>query len=155
MTNLKDAMTKKDEEIARLRVGKTSGEKSLTLGPKAASDIDNCSELSDKQSESSSQRSTDEFRHHKDVFEQARLVTADGLSENGVGNAIKDLNDDTDLLGLGDVDSEERLSDISDGALSMGTETDGSLSSIVELTLFPETAKAPAEHQQKCVSLLN
>lgn len=38
-----------------------------------------------------------------------------------------------------------------DVGLSMGTETDGSMSSIVELTLSPETAKAlkHLEHLQK------
>ncbi|KAK1297510.1 Kinesin-4 [Acorus calamus] len=39
-------------------------------------------------------------------------------------------------------DLEERLSDISDSGLSMGTETDGSISSVVEFTLFPENGKA-------------
>ncbi|KAL8244910.1 hypothetical protein R6Q59_011168 [Mikania micrantha] len=168
VTNLKDALTKKDEEITQLRAQKDSSgekgslrydscsprqlmgelqpsgtprrEKSLNLAPKAASDMDNCSEFSDKQSETSSQRSTDELRHRKDLFEQSRLVATDG---------IQDLNDDIKLLGLGDADSEDRLSDISDGVLSMGTETDGSMSSIVELTLFPETAKAPVQHLQK------
>lgn len=164
MTNLKDALTKKDEEMARLRACKTSSsgekssprngscsprrhsigelqngnvprDKSVGLFPKAATDIDNCSEFSDKQSETS-----DEFRHHKEFFKQSRLVTEDN---------IEDLNDDTVLLGLGDADSEDRLSDISDGVLSMGTETDGSLSSIVELTLFPETEKAPVDLIQK------
>ncbi|KAJ4974239.1 hypothetical protein NE237_007413 [Protea cynaroides] len=48
---------------------------------------------------------------------------------------------DLELLGSGDADSEDRLSDISDGGLSMGTETDGSISSAVESTLFPEGAK--------------
>ena len=50
--------------------------------------------------------------------------------------------EDIEMLGLlGEDDSEERLSDISDGGLSM---TDGSLgSSIVELTLFPRTVKPP------------
>jgi kinesin family protein C2/C3 len=38
-------------------------------------------------------------------------------------------------------DSKERLSDISDGGLSMGTEIDGSMGSVVEYTLFPEVAK--------------
>jgi kinesin family protein C2/C3 len=42
-------------------------------------------------------------------------------------------------------DSKERLSDISDGGLSMGTEIDGSMGSVVEYTLFPEVAK-PAEN---------
>ncbi|KAI3823627.1 hypothetical protein L1987_05067 [Smallanthus sonchifolius] len=158
VTNLKDALTKKDEEIERLRTRKSSSgekgslrhsngdlqpnrtpscDKSLNLGPKAASDMDNCSEFSDKQSETGSQQSTDEFKHHKDFFKQSRFVTTDGS------------NDDIALLGLGDADSEDRLSDISDGGLSMGTETDCSMSSIVELTLFPETAKARVEQQHK------
>nr|GEW73286.1 kinesin KP1 [Tanacetum cinerariifolium] len=164
VTSLKDALTKKDEEMSQLRLRRSSsGEKgsppydswssrhsigefhngtrphgkSVGLnGPKAASDIDNCSEFSDKQSETS-----DEFRHHPDFFKQSKLVTEDGGQEN---------DDDLEIIGLGDADSDERLSDISDGVLSMGTETDGSLSnSIVELTLFPETTKAPTEHQEK------
>ncbi|KAK1436232.1 hypothetical protein QVD17_02011 [Tagetes erecta] len=168
LTNLKDALTKKDDEIKRLRVRKSSGgeksspkyescspshsmgklqpngtaalDKSLNLGPKAASDMDNCPEFSDKQSETSSRLSTDEFGHLKEFFDQSRLVTTNGS---------QDLNDDIELLGLGDADSEDRLSDISDGDLSMGTETDGSMGSIVELTLFPETAKTPVLNQQK------
>ena len=164
MANLKDALTKKDEEMSQLRLRKSSsGEKGSppydswssrhsigefhngtqphgkSVGPncsKAASDIDNCSEFSDKQSETS-----DEFRHHPDFFKQSKLVTEDGDQEN---------DDDLEIIGLGDADSDERLSDISDGVLSMGTETDGSLSnSIVELTLFPETTKAPTEQQEK------
>ncbi|PWA57974.1 hypothetical protein CTI12_AA404000 [Artemisia annua] len=164
VANLKDALTKKDEEMSQLQLRKSSsGEKgsppydswssrhsigefhngtrphgkSVGLnGPKAASDIDNCSEFSDKQSETS-----DEFRHHPDFFKRSKPVTEDGDQEN---------DDDLEIIGLGDADSDERLSDISDGVLSMGTETDGSLSnSIVELTLFPETTKAPTEHQEK------
>lgn len=179
VTCLKDALTKKDEEIALLRVRKTnsSGEKgsprygsssprrhsigglqpngtppydkSLGFRSKVASGVDNCSEFSDKQSESSSQRSTDEFRHHKEVADGSLGLSEDGESRFGVVNAIQDLNDDIELVGLGEADSDERLSDISDGVLSMGTETDGSLSSIVEFTFFPETAKAPVDHQEK------
>uniref|UniRef100_A0A0A9EE63 Uncharacterized protein n=1 Tax=Arundo donax TaxID=35708 RepID=A0A0A9EE63_ARUDO len=48
---------------------------------------------------------------------------------------------DPELSCFGYADSEERLSDISDSGLSMGTETDGSISSVVELTLFPEQEK--------------
>ncbi|MFS7914119.1 putative minus-end-directed kinesin ATPase [Helianthus anomalus] len=132
VTNLKDALTKKDEEIERLRLRQSSSavdlqpnnnpscDKSVNLGPKAASDIDTCSEFSDN----------DEFR-------QSRFVTTVGV------------NDDIELLGLGDADSEGRLSDVSDGGVSMGTETDGSMSSIAELTRFPEGAKARFEHQQR------
>ncbi|KAI7741554.1 hypothetical protein M8C21_006322 [Ambrosia artemisiifolia] len=158
VTNLKDALNKKDEEIEQLRLRKSSSaengslkynscsprhsmadlqpngippcDKSLNLGTKAASDIDNCSEFTDKQSESSSQESTDEFK-------RSRFVTTDKI------------NDDTGLLGLGDVDSEGRLSDVSDDGLSMGTDTDGSMSRIAELTRFPEATKSRIEHQEK------
>ncbi|KAL2543671.1 kinesin-like protein KIN-14J [Forsythia ovata] len=61
-----------------------------------------------------------------------------------ITEGIKNPNEDVELLGFGDADSEERLSDISDSVLSMGTETD-SINSIVEYTLFPETAKPPVE----------
>lgn len=148
MTNLKDALTKKDEEITQLQARKSSTgdlqpnntpcDQSLILGQKAASDIDNSSDFCGKQPESGSQQSTDELRHHKDLLKQSRFVTT--------GDGI---NDDTELLGLGDADFDDRLSDISDGAISMGTETDGSMSSIVESTLFPETTKARIDHQQK------
>ncbi|RZC57059.1 hypothetical protein C5167_004362 [Papaver somniferum] len=169
VSSLKEIVAKKDDEIERLQSLKdsrilsgTNGEKrglnSLRHGSasprkhslsaqgsrrlpkaglveKAASDQDNCSEYSDKHSETGSQQSLDEFKHHKEFFRQSKLA---------VVNGVEDFSADGDLLGFGDVESEERLSDISDGGLSMGTETDGSISSIVELTLFPETAK-PAE----------
>ncbi|KAI3792430.1 hypothetical protein L2E82_06310 [Cichorium intybus] len=108
--NLKDALSKKDEELARLRVGKT-GENGLGLQMNGTPIRGDCF------SESSSPRSIHE--------------------------------DDIDILGLGQADDEERLSDISDGGLSMGTETDGSLSSIVELTLFPGAVKPPVDHHEK------
>lgn len=129
--------------IRRLSVGKSSG-----AVQKAASD--DSSEYSDKHSEAGSQQSMDDFRHHKEFFLQSRLAVvhgdqngADVESKNVVTNSVQNSNEDMELLGFGDADSEERLSDISDGVLSMGTETDGSINSIVELTLFPETAAKP------------
>jgi kinesin family protein C2/C3 len=115
----------------RLSGGKASG-----CMEKAAYDVDNCSEQSDKHSEAGSQQSLDEFRHQKDLSPQLKLSG---------GNAGPHFTEDIELLGFGDADSEERLSDISDGGLSMGTETDGSIGSVVEYTLFPEVAK-PAEN---------
>lgn len=109
------------------RRGKTSG-----LFRRAASDVDNCSEYSSKHSDSGSQHSSDERKHRKDLHQPSTF--AGGAKEI-------DLDEDIELIGLADADSEERLSDISDSCLSMGTETDGSISSAVELTLFPETAK--------------
>jgi kinesin family protein C2/C3 len=148
---LKETVAKKDEEIGKLRLSKTNtnGEKCITTSPKysssssfaipcqsqtlisetssslkkVGSDLDNKSDCSDKYSESGSHPSMDDSRNHKE-----------------------NIGEDVELLGFGDEDSDERLSDISDSGLSMGTETDNiSTNSIVELTLFPETAKHKAE----------
>ncbi|KAL4194178.1 hypothetical protein AMTRI_Chr05g67360 [Amborella trichopoda] len=108
---------------------------------KAASDIDNCSEYSDRNSEAGSQQSLEDFKHLKDFDGQAKYDTG-GEREQSVRTG------DVDLLGFGEADSEERLSDISDGGLSMGTETDGSISSVVEFTLFPDASK-PVDNSEK------
>ncbi|KAL5814174.1 hypothetical protein ACOSQ3_024965 [Xanthoceras sorbifolium] len=167
VATLKDTITKKDEDIERLQVlslnvnGVKHGTGSLRYGSSspssrrhsigsprlgrrpsvgkgqglihsANSDMDRYSENSDKNSEGGSQRSVDDFRHQKEFFSHSKPVT---------GDSSQKFADDVELLGFGDGDSEERLSDISDGGLSMGTETDGSISSVVEFTLFPEPAK--------------
>ncbi|KAJ8526924.1 hypothetical protein K7X08_029401 [Anisodus acutangulus] len=134
-----------------------SGERSS--GPpaqKATSDVDNSSEYSDRQSDTGSQQSVDDFRHHRDFFGQSRLAVVDAslnlCEDNNSGATVRggeNRNEDVVLIGFDDADSEERLSDISDGVLSMGTETDGSINSIVEYTLFPETAKPPSETPEK------
>ncbi|XLS51932.1 hypothetical protein HN51_012609, partial [Arachis hypogaea] len=162
---LKDAITRKDEEIERLQSVKVnnngaklgtisprhvpssprrhsmgtprhslrhSGTRSIGARDKATSDAENCSEYSDRQSEAGSPRSLDDDFRHKSSSLQMKLAREDNH---------QNFNEDIDLLGFGDADSEERLSDISDGGLSMGTETD-SISSIVEYTLFPEVEKA-------------
>ncbi|KAL9242816.1 hypothetical protein vseg_016780 [Gypsophila vaccaria] len=164
---LKDSVAKKDEEIERLRLAKVtassekrgmnplrigiSSPRRHSVGParntrkspgqsiKAASDHDYCSEHSDRHSEVGSQQSVDEQKHQSDILRQSSFPAPD---------AGQNFNDDIDLLGFGDVDSEERLSDISDSGLSMGTETDGSISSVVEYTLFPDTAK-PSDNPEK------
>ncbi|GFZ16465.1 P-loop containing nucleoside triphosphate hydrolases superfamily protein [Actinidia rufa] len=185
---LKDTMAKKDEEIGRLQLLKSSvngerrsmssprygsssprnsvgapqqsrtlsGGKSSRPAEKTVSDMDNSSDYSDRHSEVGSQHSMDEFRHHKEFFRQSRLAVADGetsLTENIESRlALVDVSQnimDDELLGFGDGNPEERLSDISDGELSMGTETDGSMNSIVEFTLFPETAKPPIDSTKK------
>ncbi|KAL0331225.1 UNVERIFIED_CONTAM: Kinesin-like protein KIN-14J [Sesamum angustifolium] len=132
-----------------------SGRKSTS--EKAASDLENSSEYSDKHSEAGSQQSMDEFKHHKEFFLQSRLAVvggAENFSEDiglkfDLADGAKNINDDVELFGFGDEDSEERLSDISDGVLSMGTETDGSISSVIEYTLFPETQKPTVEITEK------
>ncbi|GMH22704.1 hypothetical protein Nepgr_024547 [Nepenthes gracilis] len=170
VASLKETIAKKDEEIDRWRLIKAtansqkrgmsssrcgiSSPRRHSIGPTRlvqelpgvkrsgdikilSSDIDNCSEYSDKQqSESGSQHSVDGFRHPKESLD----VNGPEVGQN--------FSDDVDLLGFGDVDSEERLSDISDGGLSMGTETDGSMCSVVEYTLFPEVSKQ-ADYRDK------
>ncbi|GAU19444.1 hypothetical protein TSUD_76880, partial [Trifolium subterraneum] len=108
-----------------------SGTRSLGVNGKVTYDMENGSEYSDKHSEAGSHQSMDDFRNKSSSL-QFKLARED-IDQN--------FNDDIDLLGFGDADSEERLSDISDGGLSMGTETD-SISSIVEYTLFPDLEKA-------------
>lgn len=131
-------------QARRIAASKISG-----LSDKAASDGDNCSEYSDRNSEAGSQQSMEEFRHQKDLsYLPSKLSSKD---------AILSTDDDVELLGLADGDTEERLSDISDSGLSMGTETDGSISSIVEYTLFPETTKPQeeSENPERLVISLN
>lgn len=168
VASLKDAIANKDEEIERLQqlkaslnstkhgmgslryesssprrhsVGASPRSRSLPRGKssratsKASSDAERLSENSDKHSEGGSHQSLDESRYHKELLPQSKLAGS---------SAAQNLTEDIELLGLRDADSEERLSDISDGDLSMGTETDGSIGSLVEFTLFPETAK-PAD----------
>ncbi|KAL1532717.1 kinesin-like protein KIN-14J [Salvia divinorum] len=129
--------------------GKSSSEK-------VATDEENNSEYSDKHSEAGSQQSVDEFKHHKEFFRQSRLSVLDAdkfPDDNSLNIDVVDRekypNDDIELLGLGEDDSEERLSDISDGVLSMGTETEGSINSIVEYTLFPEKSKPSRDTTEK------
>lgn len=169
VASLKEIVAKKDEEIEHLQLLKVngngtmrdmtsirygsssprrhsietprhfrrfSGGKASGLMEKAASDMDNCSEHSDKHSEAGSQQSMDDFRHQKELSSQSKVSG---------GKVGQHFTEDIELLGFGDADSEERLSDISDGGLSMGTETDGSIGSVVEYTLFPEVSK-PAEN---------
>ncbi|XP_073116577.1 kinesin-like protein KIN-14M isoform X3 [Elaeis guineensis] len=177
VASLKDAIARKDEEIEQLQLLKdiknqspsTNSErrggitlkqsssapsissrsrtvqqgwrlsdgKAVISNNKAVSDPENYLDPSDKQSESGSHQSADDLKHQKEISGQRKVA------EGGIGQSSADFK----LLGFGDADSEERLSDISDGGLSMGTETDGS-SSVVELALFPEQGK-PAEVTKK------
>ncbi|KAM0933650.1 putative minus-end-directed kinesin ATPase [Dioscorea sansibarensis] len=91
-----------------------------------------CSDYSDRHSDPGSHQSMDDLKPHNEKVEQIKLVRED---------ASPAFPADDELLRFGDADSEERLSDISDSVLSMGTETDGSISSVVEFTLFPESNK--------------
>ncbi|XVE57892.1 hypothetical protein DITRI_Ditri04bG0126700 [Diplodiscus trichospermus] len=170
---LKETITKKDQEIERLQLLKGNGNgnkhvmsslrygsssprghssgtprQSLSLSrwqslgnfEKAAFDVDNCSVNGNKNCEAGSHQSVDDFKHRNESSVQTDLAGRD-LGQN--------ITDDIELLGFGDADSEERLSDISDGDLSMGgTETDGSICSAVEFTLFPEVSK-PSDEQEK------
>uniref|UniRef100_A0A804PHL3 Uncharacterized protein n=1 Tax=Zea mays TaxID=4577 RepID=A0A804PHL3_MAIZE len=124
---LKDTIAKKDDEIDQLQLanssnsllkstkhgdsllkhsasspGMTSLGKVASFGSGAASDLDNCSDTSDRHSEAGSMLSTDEARQ---------------LSQNSA-----------DPGG----DSDGRLSDISDGGIPAGAETDSSANNVVD-----------------------
>ncbi|EEF51194.1 kinesin heavy chain, putative [Ricinus communis] len=110
---------------------------------KGASDADNSSEYSEKRSETGSLQSVDDCRRQKGFLQQSKSMDDLRLQKDLLPqskprkDAGQNSKEDIDLLGFGDGDSDERLSDISDGGLSMGTETDS-----VEFTLFPEPAKS-------------
>ncbi|CAM0910320.1 unnamed protein product [Alopecurus aequalis] len=161
---LKDKIAKKDEEINQLQSHTpriTTGKRADSLlkhsssspgisslgskiqhrrtasGGKAlgfvsrGSDVDNCSEISDRHSEASSMQSVD------DIQQQREIMVLSKLSEDEMGQNSAD----PELDCFGYADSEGRISDISDSGLSMGTETDGSISSMSEFSLFQEQEK--------------
>ncbi|RRT83516.1 hypothetical protein B296_00017417 [Ensete ventricosum] len=57
------------------------------------------------------------------------------------GDKDQKLQADAYLVGFRDVDLEDKLSEISDSVISVGTETDGSVSSSTEFGVFPESSK--------------
>ncbi|TYI52615.1 hypothetical protein E1A91_D12G260700v1 [Gossypium mustelinum] len=163
---LKEIITKKDQEIERLRLLKGNGngikhrmsslrghsrgnpqqsqslsrQQSLENYEKTASDADKCSVNGDKHSEAGSHLSVDDSKLNNESSAQTNLAGTD-LGQN--------TNDDIELLAFRDGNSEERLCDTSDGDLPMGgSQTDGSICIAVQLTLFPEPSKS-SDKQEK------
>lgn len=58
------------------------------------------------------------------------------------GDKDQKLQADAYLVGFRDVDLEDKLSEISDSVVSVGTETDGSVTSSTEFGVFPESIKS-------------
>lgn len=100
----------------------------------------NSSDRSDKHSEASSEQSPDDPRHQKENI---------GLLKQSTEEVAQTFPADIELLGFGNEDSDERLSDISDNCLSLGTGTEGSASSAVEFSVFPENCKTTEVTKQK------
>ncbi|XP_052483594.1 kinesin-like protein KIN-14J isoform X3 [Gossypium raimondii] len=120
VSSLKETITKKDQEIERLQLLKGNGN-----GTKRG--------MSSLRYESSSPRGRSSGTPRQSL----------GLSRRPSLGSFEKADVDADIFSAND--SEERLSDISDGDLSMGaTDTDGSICSAVEFTLFPEVSK-PAD----------
>lgn len=159
MASLKNTIAKKDEEIERLQSLKsvfpgTDGErcgsgsllrngshsssresvggtakksqkpsssvKGLGLAEKAASEYDNSSEYSDK--------------HYSKEADSLQSMEEDEDEDFKLRNDIgQNITADDEMLRFGDdADCEERLSDISDGGRSVGTElTDGSIENAI------------------------
>ncbi|XP_062218651.1 kinesin-like protein KIN-14D [Phragmites australis] len=149
---LKDTISKKDDEIDRLQLvntstsrlkstkhgdsllkhsssspGMTSLGKAASFGSGAASDLDNFSDTSDRNSEAGSMLSTDDTR---------QLIQSSA---------------DPEVSALGDIDSDGRLSDVSDGAISTGAETDSSVNNAVDQEQ-EKTSSAAKERLTKAVN---
>ncbi|KAL6175313.1 hypothetical protein ACLB2K_051954 [Fragaria x ananassa] len=100
---LKDTISKKDNEIERLHLLKEiqvekRGTRSLS-------------------SDTDAQQSMNDLKHQNNILRQSK-VAGDEIGQNKSAGA--------EMLGFGEADYEEKLSDLSDGSLSGGTETDGS-----------------------------
>ncbi|GJM98191.1 hypothetical protein PR202_ga15178 [Eleusine coracana subsp. coracana] len=89
-----------------------SGGKAMSISSRAFSDADNFSEISDRQSESGSMQSVDDTISQKGIT-GLPVLSIDEMAQNSA---------DPDLSCFGYAESEERLRDISDSGLSMGTE---------------------------------
>lgn len=131
---MKEVIATKDEEIERLRLVKVNGtvQKSGVTITRVASDLDNYSENSDRHFELGSQHPADEIRINKNSCRR-EVDDAPYMARNA--------NDNIDFQGFGLDNPEERLVNIIDNGLSIGTETDGSTCSVEEHSLFPEAAK--------------
>ncbi|KAA8541222.1 hypothetical protein F0562_025171 [Nyssa sinensis] len=132
----KKSIGRTPQRSSKLSAGKGSG-----VIEKAASDQDNFSDSSDKHSEAGSQHSMDDFKHQKENPHRQ--------SEPAGGGIGLKLSADVEILGFSNAEYEEKLSDISDSGLSMGTDTDGS----AESNLFPQAAK-PSEYTAKPKSVV-
>ncbi|XP_021810864.1 kinesin-like protein KIN-14K isoform X2 [Prunus avium] len=124
VASLKDTIAKKDGEIERLLKNDVHGEKRGT------------GSFSHKHSEAELQKSMHDIKHQNDFLRQSKVAGGD-IGQNK--------HADAEMLAFGDADSEEKLSDMSDGGLSAGTETDGSADSMN----YPESAKSDNSERPK------
>ncbi|GAB4839599.1 hypothetical protein Ancab_029122 [Ancistrocladus abbreviatus] len=109
-----------------------SGGKCSGLLQKAGSDQDNCTEYNDKNSDAGSQQFMDDVKQKKRILRPSKSMNdlkhqkeSHRQTKLAGGYVGQNISADDDVIGFGDADSEERLSELSDGDLSVGTETDG------------------------------
>ncbi|XP_065858287.1 kinesin-like protein KIN-14J [Euphorbia lathyris] len=116
----------------------SAGRKGMEPLGKGVSDTEHSSDFSEKRSEGGSTQSMDDFRYQKGFMPHSKSAGDLELPQTTVKkDGGHNPKEDNDILGFEDGDSDERLSDISDGGLSMGTDTES-----VEFSLFPEAAKS-------------
>ncbi|KAM7479705.1 hypothetical protein LguiA_027918 [Lonicera macranthoides] len=158
--SLKEALAKKDEEIERLQTVKdlkrvvkdirsvhhsSNGERRTLkhVSPSPARKPiggGKSSKGSSKGSSHSDQDSSDNSEKHS--ASSSVQSNEDTKSNKASQNLGQNFTPDIEILGFGDGDFEERLSDVSDGALSMGADTDGSADH-TEVAKPPETVERP------------
>ncbi|CAH8277774.1 unnamed protein product [Arabidopsis lyrata] len=150
VSNLRDMIAKKDEELQKFQnvnvIQKRGLSKLRIVSPTRRHSLGGALTNSPRRRQGSgllgrtTSDSADERRNQNESRSSSKF--SGGAKDN-------DIFEDIELLGLEDSDNEERLSDISDSCLSMGTETDGSISSgAMGLTLFPETSNPPEMFEQ-------
>ncbi|KAM0982952.1 hypothetical protein ACFX2J_015678 [Malus domestica] len=126
VASLKDTIAKKDGEIERLQL------------------LDGHSEKRGTSSFSTHklQKSMHDIKQQNDFLGQSsKIAGGDDIGQNKP-------TDHAENLASGDADSEGKLSDLSDGGLSAGTETDGSTDSMN----YPESTKSDPSERPKRIS---
>ncbi|KAM5571151.1 kinesin-like protein KIN-14P [Rosa sericea] len=125
---LKDTISKKDNEIERLHLLKDIRVEKRRTGSLS--------------SETDSQQSMHDLKHQNNTLRRSKVAGGDIGQNNSA---------DAEMLGFGEADYEEKLSDLSDGGLSGGTETDGSASA--DSTSYSESTKSDSlENRPRRVS---
>ncbi|BAB11107.1 kinesin-like protein [Arabidopsis thaliana] len=147
VSNLKDMIAKKDEELQKFQningIQKRGLSKLRIVSPPRRHSLGGALTNSPRRRQGPGLlgRTTSDIHRHQNESRSSSKFSG-GAKDNNIF-------EDTELLGFEESNNEERLSDISDSCLSMGTETDGSISSgAMELTLFPETSNPPEMFEQ-------
>lgn len=140
IATLKDVIANKDEEIELLQQLRDTRSQynGNSLSHSASYTIEHKRNLYDERV----------LTNKKAALDQENYSDQSGEHSESGSQWSMDKHQAVELVSLGDADSEERLSEISDGILSMETETDASITSLTDLNLH-EQVKSPEDMKDK------